>query len=145
MRGRVAMLSVVASAWLGCASAPPAPRVAQATTNSAGTWSSASWEDRHDTMTFVVLPNMARLFQRFHGTEYPELTCRSCHGADADQVAFAMPHTLSPLDPAHMPDPRSRIVKFMADEVTPMFARLIEAPAGSVTCFSCHARREAKP
>ncbi len=101
-------------------------------------------------MTFVVLPNMAHVFQRFAGTNDPELTCRSCHGQDADQVAFAMPHGLSALDPKHMPDPKSadpkeaRITRFMIDEVTPTLARLLDQPlrdehtGRGVSCFSCH-------
>lgn len=101
-------------------------------------------------MTFVVLPNMAHVFQSFAGTRDPELTCRSCHGRDADRVAFAMPHGLSALDPKHMPDPNSpdakeaRITRFMIDEVTPTMARLLGQPLRDnttkqgISCFSCH-------
>jgi hypothetical protein len=145
------VVGLLVSALLGCASAPPHATRARAIAKATDTWDASSWEERHDTMSFVVLPNMARLFQRFEGTQYPELTCRSCHGRDADQVAFAMLHTLVPLDPKHLPDPRSsdpreaRIAKFMTDEVTPTFAKLIDAPPDSVSCFSCHVRKETQP
>lgn len=140
------------AAWIliaaGCAAhAPPAPRAAEPVRDP---WSETSWEDRHDTMTFAVLPNMARLFQRFRGTRDPDLTCRSCHGADAEAVRYEMPHGLGPLDPAHLPDRNSvdpkeaRMARFMADEVTPAMADLIGMPlydprtGRGFGCFDCH-------
>jgi len=104
-------------------------------------------------MTFAVLPNMARLFQGFDRTPSPEMACTTCHGADAERVAYAMPHGLPALDPARMPDPRSddpneaRMTKFMTDEVTPAMADLLGVPRFDPTtgrgfsCFSCHPSR----
>jgi hypothetical protein len=101
-------------------------------------------------MTFSVLPNMARTFQRFEGSQYPTMTCRTCHGADAEAVHYAMPHGLPGLDPDHVPDghdadPRiARIARFMIDEVTPQMADLIEVPLRDPStkqgfdCFRCH-------
>jgi hypothetical protein len=117
-------------------------------------WAGSSWEDRHDTMTFLVLPSMARLFQRFDGARYPDLTCRRCHGADAETVNYAMPHGLSALDPAHLPkpsdaDPRTaKVAKFMTEEVTPQMADLLgvrpydPATGRGFSCFNCHARAD---
>ncbi len=111
-------------------------------------WSALTWEERHDEMTWVVHPQMAKLFQRFEKTEYPELTCRTCHGGDAERVQYRMPNGLPPLDPAHMPDPRegpdAAVAKFMYEEVTPQMADLLGvAPANPPSgqgfgCFSCH-------
>lgn len=114
-------------------------------------WAHASWEDHHDTMTFTVLPVMGRLFQQHDGKPDAELTCRSCHGADAEAVGYAMPHGLPPLDPKHMPDPneatpRGRMARFMTDRVTPEMIELLEvSPYDPRTgrgfgCFSCHPR-----
>jgi mono/diheme cytochrome c family protein len=112
-----------------------------------------SWEDKHSTMTWGVLPRMARLFQRHRGTEVANVTCRTCHGADAEEVAYKMPHGLPALDPKHLPDPRSsdtregRIAKFMIDEVTPEMADAVGvAPRDATTgegfgCFNCHPAR----
>ncbi len=128
------------------ASAPP-PAVG---TVAASSWKKLSWEDRHDVMTFAVLPNMARAFQRFRGASAPDMTCRTCHGADAEKVAYEMPHGLPALDPRHMPsvdspDPKeARIAKFMFDEVTPQMADLLGVPLydpethARFGCFSCH-------
>ena len=115
-------------------------------------WKSATWEERHDVMTFTVLPNMARLFQRFRGEPWPTMTCATCHGRDGEDVAFKMPRGLPPLDPKHMPDPDSpdpkeaRITKFMIEEVTPTMADLMGRPRmdpkthRGFSCFACHAR-----
>jgi hypothetical protein len=108
-------------------------------------WASLSWEDRHDQMTFLVLPNMARLFQEFQHAPDPNLTCRSCHGADAERVAYRMPNGLHPLDPAHMPDPASGVAKFMTEQVTPKMIDFLgvepfDAQSGrGFGCFNCHA------
>jgi hypothetical protein len=116
-------------------------------------WNALSWEERHDTMTFAVLPNMARLFQRFRGASAPDMTCRTCHGEDAERVSYAMPHGLPPLDPRRMPDPNARdakeakMAKFMTEQVTPTMADLLGEPRFDPTtkqglsCFSCHPSR----
>lgn len=133
------LASTLASAC--AASAPPTPRAPT-------TWEKASWEDRHQTMTFAVLPNMARAWQRFEKTEYPELTCRRCHGANAEAIAYKMPADLPPLDPARMPSASSsnareaRYAKFMTDEVVPQMLALLDAKPwdgrAGFGCFSCH-------
>ena len=116
--------------------AQPAPAA------NADEWEGASWEQRHDTMTWLVLPTMARKFQAFSGSRYPELSCFSCHGADAEQVAYRMPHGLPALDPAHLPnaqshDPReARYAAFMMNEVTPTMRELLGKP--NLTCMTCH-------
>lgn len=145
-------------AWVllsGCrASATPAPpSVTPAPPSVAAApadgWAALTWEERHDAMTWLVHPNMARLFQRFEQTDAPELTCRTCHGADAEQVQYRMPHGLPALDPAHMPDPDgpgrvARVTRFMADEVTPRMADLLGVPVydprtgHGFGCFGCH-------
>ena len=126
--------------------APTAP--AHTPASVAEGWSSLSWEERHDQMTWLVHPNRAKLFQRFEGTAYPELTCRTCHGANAEQVQYKMPNGLPPLDPANMPDPKrgpdAAIAKFMYEEVTPRMADLLGVSLGDPRtgrgfgCFSCH-------
>ncbi len=95
-------------------------------------------------MTWSVLPNMARKFQAFAGTAYPELSCISCHGADGERVLYRMPNGLPALDPGHLPNPQSqnareaRFARFMIEDVTPSTARLLGKP--DVSCFTCHPR-----
>jgi hypothetical protein len=104
-------------------------------------WRPLTWEERHDAMTFRVLPNMARLFQEFQRKPAPDMTCRTCHGADAEQVAYAMPHGLPALDPAHMPDPHDPVVRFMTGEVAPTMADLVGIDRAHFSCFDCHPRK----
>jgi hypothetical protein len=98
------------------------------------------WEQRHDVMTFVVLPNMGRLFQSYRRTAAPDLTCESCHGEDAEAIGYRMPNgRLAALDAALLPKAGdSPMAKFMIERVTPEMSELIAAP---VTCFSCHPQK----
>jgi hypothetical protein len=108
-----------------------------------------SWEDRHDQMTWVVLPNMAERFQAFAGAADATLTCRSCHGPDPESVGYRMPRGLPALDPAHLPQAsdageRGRTAKFMIETVTPTMADLLGEPLYDAQtkrgfgCFKCH-------
>jgi hypothetical protein len=148
----LALILTLCAALAACSGAtaqvlPPRPTPPPAADES---WATMSWEDRHDVMTFTVLPNLGRLFQHQRGTPYPDLTCASCHGADAEKVAYRMPNGLAALDPLHLPDPASadakeaRMAKFMIEEVTPKAAAMIGVEPGDprtkqgFTCFNCH-------
>jgi hypothetical protein len=135
---RLALLVPMGAA--ACAAHAPATPSAAAVPAAAhrDAWAPLTWEDRHSEMTFRVLPNMARLFQQHDRTPAPDLTCRSCHGEDAEQVAYAMPHGLPALDPRHMPDRRDERVRFMTDEVTPRMADMLGIDREDFTCFGCH-------
>ena len=152
--GRLLPLVILLATLAACRVQPAAPVAARARDS----WRTLSWEDRHDVMTFAVLPNMARTFQRFRGSADPDMTCATCHGADAELVAYAMPHGLPALDPAHLPDPdaqdakQARMAKFMIEEVTPAMADLLGVPAPApaergrdpkrgLSCFTCHPSR----
>ncbi len=139
--------AALALVLLACGGASaPAPRTT--TAPRPDRWSRLSWDDRHDLMTFLVLPNMAPLFQREQRHPFPDMTCRTCHGQDAEAVHYAMPHGLPALDPAHMPDRRSsdpkvaRMAAFMADEVTPRMAAMLGKP--DLGCFDCHTKGGAR-
>jgi hypothetical protein len=107
-------------------------------------WARATWEERHDPMTWVVLPNMARLFQAHDKTQFPELACVTCHGENAERVHYRMPATLPALDPRHMPTAEtSAKAKFMIEEVTPTMQSLIGA--STFGCFHCHPSRAGTP
>jgi hypothetical protein len=120
---------------------PPARAVA-AQSRSVDGWATQSWEDRHDTMTWTVLPNMARLVQEFEGTALPELSCFTCHGPNGERLKYAMPSGLPALDPNHMPErdsanPReAKYAAFMQDQVVPRFSHMTDNP--NVSCFTCH-------
>jgi len=138
--GHVRLVAIVASASLVLLSCGRAPNAPATTLSPRDEWSARSWEERHDVMTWVVLPNLARTFQRWKKSADPSLTCRTCHGKDAEEVDYRMPHGLPPL--ARIPSPGDPSLtpteRFMIDEVTPQMRELLGSP--TLSCNSCHPR-----
>jgi len=104
-------------------------------------------------MTFVVQPTMARRYQEFYHTEAPTLTCRSCHGEDAERVRYQIAYTpiedLKPSQVRQLYLPGANLSdeqRFKRDVVTPLMADLMgmpeyDAATGSgFSCFGCHPR-----
>ena len=99
------------------------------------TWSKLSFEDRHSSMTFTVLPNMARTWRDFRATKDPEMTCRTCHGANAEEVNYRMPNpSLPPIDPARVPP--GPVADFMKAKMVPEMRALLGSP--NLSCNTCH-------
>ncbi len=98
-------------------------------------WAKLSFEERHSVMTFAVLPNMARTWRDFRATKDPEMTCRTCHGANAEAVNYRMPNpSLPPIDEARIPP--GPVAEFMKAKMVPEMRDLLGSP--KVTCNSCH-------
>ena len=97
-------------------------------------WSKLSFEDKHSVMTFTVLPNMARTWRDFKHTEDASMTCRTCHGQDAEAVNYRMPNpSLAKIDPAH--PPVNETATFMKTKMVPQMSELVSAEVG---CNTCH-------
>jgi hypothetical protein len=111
-----------------------------------------SLEQRKAFMKQTVVPTMKPLFQAFDPDKFAEFNCKTCHGGGAEDGSFEMPDPaidrLPPPDqfmafaqePEHAP-----WVKFMAEEVKPTMARLLQEtefdPAtgtGEFSCGNCH-------
>jgi hypothetical protein len=111
-------------------------------------WTHRTWEDKYDLMTGFVRPEMSKLFMTFYKEDAPTLTCKGCHGEDAEKVAYRMPNDLPALNPAHMPDPHEEMGAFMTEQVTPKMQQLLGISAWDgkqgFGCFSCHPMRGAK-
>ncbi len=100
-------------------------------------WKRLSFEDRHSVMTFKILPNMARTWRDWKKTEYPEMTCRTCHGKDAEVVNYKMPNpSLPPIDPAH--PPQNAASQFMQTRVVPDMIAMLETTPEHFSCNACH-------
>ncbi len=100
-------------------------------------WHTLGFEDRHSVMTFKVLPNMGRTWRDWKKTEWPELTCRTCHGKDAEAVAYRMPNpSLPPIDPAH--PPAGPAADFMRTRVVPEMIGLLGTTPERFSCNACH-------
>jgi hypothetical protein len=116
-------------------------------------WRHLSFEQRHAQMTFAVHPTLARRYQEFYGSEAPMLTCRSCHGEDAERVRYQIAYTpIDDLKPSrvrllYLPDALLNAEQaFKRDVITPLMADLLDVPAYDVvtgngfSCFGCHPR-----
>jgi hypothetical protein len=126
---RAALFVALALAGCGPRAAPKTPRPDR--------WSKLDFEDRHTVMTFTVLPNMARTWQAFRHTQYPEMTCRTCHGKNAEAVHYRMPNpSLHPIDPAH--PPRGPVAAFMIHTMVPDMIDLIDTTPERFSCNACH-------
>ena len=113
--------------------APPQPQPHATHENDA--WAKLSFEERHSVMTFTVLPNMARTWRDFRATRDPEMTCRTCHGTNAEAVNYRMPNpSLAPIDPARVPP--GPVAQFMKEKMVPEMRELVGSP--NVTCNTCH-------
>jgi hypothetical protein len=149
-RFRIALIASLSAACGGNTTPPKSVAHQARQRNGPPTWPKLSWGDRHELMTFTVLPNMAQTWQAFAKTDAPTLTCRTCHGENAEAARYQMPTPrLPPLDPAHMPSRDSsdaneaRWTAFMTDEVVPQMIDLLDAPP-SFGCFSCHTKKKSK-
>jgi len=92
-------------------------------------------------MTFTVLPNMARSWRQFRNSEYPAMTCRTCHGKDAEAVSYRMPNpSLRTIDVAHPPS--GPAAEFMKSRVVPDMIDLIGTRAEHFDCNSCHPKAQ---
>ncbi len=150
-----ALVAVLALAAIGCVHESTRKQGDFTAPATRHTWAETGWEDRHTTMTFTVLPNMGRLWQKFTASDAPTLTCRTCHGQDAEDVKYRMPNpSLPALDRNRLPDASSRDPReakwaaFMRNDVVPMMTNLIDAdPYDPKTgkgffCFNCHTEKK---
>jgi len=114
-------------------------------------WDDMTHEQRGHFMAENVMPAMRPLFQNHDATRYAEFSCATCHGANAQEVNFAMPNGVHPLTHADITatfqsqDPSAT---WMTQQVWPEMARVMgEAPFDPATgegfsCMDCHANGE---
>jgi hypothetical protein len=62
------------------------------------------------------------------------MTCRTCHGQDAEAVSYRMPNpSLPKIDPAH--PPAGPVADFMKTKMVPQMSDFVSADVG---CNTCH-------
>ncbi|AKT37681.1 hypothetical protein [Chondromyces crocatus] len=110
-----------------------------------------SFGERAAYMDAVVLPHMKEIFVAFDA-KFERMECKTCHGSGAANGTFAMPSAeVPPLPPpeefeAYLEDPEHlRWTQFMADQVWPEMAKLLEQPTydpetnpEGFSCSNCH-------
>jgi len=117
-------------------------------------WGSQTPEQKQDMMRRRTLPEMQFLFRQQYKKKYSNnkaLHCGSCHGIKKFTNTFdpGTPSTLYPLDPNNMPKlenstpEQATMLRFMEERVMPKMRQLL-GPGVKVTCFSCHAQKDAE-
>lgn len=112
-------------------------------------WADMSYQEREWYMIAKVHPISQELFLNYDDTRYAQFECVPCHGEDGKAKKYKMPSDhLGPL-----PDPKSEkfadildspLGEFMAEQVTPVTARLLGLPTYDAAtgqgfgCFACH-------
>lgn len=113
-------------------------------------WARMNAQQRGQYMAQSVMPVMTEMLHAYDSTRYADVTCATCHGANARAVHFHMPNTLPTL-PAfgspeatawHQRDPR--MFQFMGERMVPAMAQLLgQQPFNMQThqgfgCGGCH-------
>ena len=114
-----------------------------------GEWKTWSHEQKLAYMKSAVLPAEAALF-RTYSARFADFTCRTCHGAGADDGSYKMPNPALPtLVPGHIHDLEKTLpegFRFMNDIVMPRTAALLGLPEfqhetmRGFGCLACHTR-----
>jgi hypothetical protein len=114
-------------------------------------WAELSHDERRAHMVRHVQPVMAELFAGYDAERFADVSCETCHGADAVERAFAMPNpSILALYPTgsigqyQMVERYPNGVHFMFTEVVPAMRTMLgaaEYDAATHTgfsCFACH-------
>jgi len=113
------------------------------------TWSTMGWDDKKQHMMNEVTPTMAALFQGVSAEHYAEFNCVTCHGPGAKEGKFKMPSDSLPKLPANgdfaaLMEAKPEVMQFMAEQVVPQMATLVDMPAydpetnTGFGCYGCH-------
>ena len=133
----------------------PLPPMPTGLTGPTRPWSRMTDREKGRYMDERVMPVMTALLQAYDPAEFADVTCATCHGANARAVHFHMPNTLAPLPPFGTPASQAlmarerRMFEFMGTRVVPVMAQLLgEQPYNPQThqgfgCFNCHAHEAA--
>jgi hypothetical protein len=133
-----------------CAQCPPAIPTVDRPHD--GDWAQWTHEQKLAYMKAAVLPTAAPLFREYAPERFADFTCRTCHGASADDGTYKMPNPALPkIDVGHifeMEKTKPRTFRFMYDVVTPRTAALLNIPEwqhktmSGFGCLRCHTRKE---
>jgi hypothetical protein len=117
-------------------------------------WPSMSYDEKEWYMVGKVHPVMRQVFQTFNAEKYEgeKFECAPCHGDNAAAKKYKMPGDHLSVVPAFGSEDwkameNSKIVKFMAQRVTPAMAALVgekqfdPATGQGYTCWACHPKQ----
>jgi hypothetical protein len=113
-------------------------------------WARMSDQEKGRHMREAVMPAMTALLQAYDPAEFANVTCATCHGANARAVHFHMPNSLPALPAFGTPAAEQRMAaerrmyEFMGTRMLPAMAQLLgQQPYNPQThqgfgCFNCH-------
>lgn len=122
-----------------------------ATVEAPVSWNEMDRDQRLAYMQSTVNPEMQAMFQEFDGERFADFGCASCHGANMQDVDFAMPNGVAPLDPTAIPamfGSEEPMLVFMTQQVWPRMGELLgremysEENTSGFSCLNCHAMAE---
>ena len=111
-------------------------------------WANMDRAQRLVFMQQTVMPEMQAMFQEHDPERFADFGCPTCHGGNMQEVDFAMPNGVAPLDPAQIGalfQSDQPMPQFMVQRVWPRMAELLQqAPYDPAThegfgCMNCHA------
>jgi hypothetical protein len=118
-------------------------------------WARLTAQEKGAYMHDTVLPAMTALLQAYDPAHFTEVTCATCHGANARAVHFHMPNGIAPLPAFGTPAAQERMARqhrtyeFMGTRMLPAMAQLLgQQPYNPQThqgfgCFNCHGHEAA--
>lgn len=113
----------------------------------APSWAQMDHAQRARFMAEVVVPEMRAIFQEVDAQRFADFGCPTCHGANAQEVSFAMPNGIAPLDRSNMQqyfESTEPIAVAMRERVWPRMGQLLGEPLYNpethtgFSCFDCH-------
>ncbi len=114
-------------------------------------WGEMNRAQRLAFMQQTVLPEMRAMFQEHDPERFADFGCPTCHGPTMQDVDFAMPNGIAPLDPTQigaMFQSEQPMAQFMTQRVWPRMAELLQEPPydpethEGFACMNCHGTAE---
>lgn len=128
----------------------PMPPMPEGLHGPATPWARMTAQQKGRYMGESVMPAMTALLQAYDPAHFAQVTCATCHGANAREVHFHMPNTLPALPAFGTPAAQQRMAaerrmyEFMGTRVRPAMSQLLGLPPfdpqtrQGFGCFGCH-------
>jgi hypothetical protein len=141
----------LAAMLLCCSEAGPPPGAPAGKAGgppAAGEWKTWSHERKVAYMKDIVVPEAKPAFASWEPKRFPDLDCKTCHGASVADNSYKMPNPALPkLEPGKITElaqTNPKAFGFMLTTLVPLTAKLLGEPVwdhktmSGFGCFKCH-------